>query len=129
VEGSDLERFIWLAAAGAAGTLARYGLSEWVRGQFGAAFPWGTFAVNIIGSFAFGLVWALAEERGILSSETRLIVLTGFMGAFTTFSTFMFDTGNLLAASQWLLAISNVVAQVIIGLIALFLGLGLARLV
>lgn len=123
-----MERVVWLAVAGAAGTLARYGLSEWVKNQFGLTFPLGTFAVNMIGSFLFGLVWALAEERGILSSEARLILLTGFMGAFTTFSTFIFDTGNFIAASQWLLAIGNVALSLVVGLACLFAGLGVGRL-
>jgi CrcB protein len=123
-----VERIIWVAVAGAAGTLARYGLTEWVKGQFGLAFPWGTFAVNMIGSFLFGLVWALANERGILSSEIRLILLTGFMGAFTTFSTFMFETGNFLADARWGLAIANVALSLIVGLVCLFAGLGIGRL-
>jgi fluoride exporter len=124
-----VERLIWIALAGAAGTLARFGLSEWVKQYLGIAFPWGTFAVNMIGSFLFGVVWALAEERNILSADTRLILLTGFMGAFTTFSTFIFDTGSFFTASQWLLGFANIAAQLVVGLIALFLGLGVGRLV
>jgi CrcB protein len=113
--------------AGALGSLARYWLGGLVQQVFNSSFPAGTFAVNMIGSFLFGVVWSLAEERLVISSETRTIILAGFMGAFTTFSTFMFETGAFLRDSQWLLAFGNIAAQVIVGLICLFLGLALGR--
>jgi CrcB protein len=116
-----------MAMAGAAGTLARYWLSSFVQQQSGN-FPWGTFAVNMIGSFLFGIVWTLAEERMVISADTRLIILTGFMGAFTTFSTFMFDTSHLMRQAQWLLAFGNLALQLIVGLACMFLGFAIGRL-
>jgi fluoride exporter len=121
-----MQKVIVMALAGAAGTLARYWLSSLVQ-QVGA-FPWGTFAVNMIGSFLFGVVWTLAEERMVISADTRLIILTGFMGAFTTFSTFMFETSNFLRQSQWLLAFGNIALQLLVGLACMFLGLAVGRL-
>ena len=91
------------------------------------ALSWGTIAVNILGSFLFGLVWALAQERSIISAEARIIVLAGFMGAFTTFSTFMFETGELLRDSQWALAFGNLALQNVVGLAAVFAGWVVAR--
>jgi CrcB protein len=123
-----VDKIIGIAVAGALGSLARYWLGGLVQQAFNSSFPAGTFAVNMIGSFLFGVVWALAEERLIISSEARTIILVGFMGAFTTFSTFMFETSALLRDSQWLLALGSVAAQVIIGLICLFLGLALGRI-
>lgn len=123
-----MDKIIGIAVAGALGSLARYWLGGLVQQAFNSSFPAGTFAVNMIGSFLFGVVWALAEERLIISSEARTIILVGFMGAFTTFSTFMFETSALLRDSQWLLALGSVAAQVIIGLICLFLGLALGRI-
>ena len=116
-----MSKVIIMALAGATGTLARYWLSGYVQQQAGN-FPWGTFAVNMIGSFLFGIVWTLAEERMVISADTRLIILTGFMGAFTTFSTFMFDTSNLVRQSQWILAFCNLALQLIVGLASMFLG-------
>ena len=118
-----------IAAAGAAGTLARYGLSGLVGRASSGAFPWGTFAVNAAGCFLFGLIWACAEERSIISAEQRTIILIGFMGAFTTFSTFMFETGELLGNSQWLLAGANLVGQNCVGVALLLAGLAAGRLV
>jgi CrcB protein len=120
-------KLAWLALAGAAGTLSRYGLAGLVQRICGESFPWGTFAVNAIGCFLFGLVWTLAEERLIISGETRFIILTGFMGAFTTFSTFAFETNELLRDSEWLLAFGNLIGQNALGLVLMFLGLALGR--
>jgi CrcB protein len=123
-----VQKIIAIAIAGAVGTLARYWLGGLVQERFNSSFPAGTFAVNMLGSFLFGVVWALAAERLVISSEMRTVVLVGFMGAFTTFSTFMFETGALMRDSQWLPAFGNVAAQVIAGLICLYLGLALGRL-
>lgn len=116
-----------LALLGAAGTLARWWLDGVVQRLCGTRFPWGILVVNVLGCFLFGLVWMLAEERGLLSGETRFLILTGFMGAFTTYSTFTFQTGEFLRESQWNAACANIAAQVVLGLAGLFLGMALGR--
>jgi len=121
------QRILCLSIAGAAGTLARYGLSGLVQRHSGALFPWGTLIVNSIGCFLFGLVWALAMERMVIGSDARLLILTGFMGAFTTFSTFTAETGNMLADAQWVLGLVNSLGGLAVGLIMFFLGLFLGR--
>jgi len=123
-----LHKLVLIALAGAAGTLARYFLGGLVQRLYGGAFPWGTFAVNISGTFLFGFVWSLAEERLVISGEARAVVLVGFMGAFTTFSTFMFETGELLRDSQFALAFGNIALQNVVGIIFLILGLAAGRL-
>jgi CrcB protein len=120
-------QWILIGLAGAAGALTRYTLAGFVQQIMGSGFPWGTAAVNVLGSFLFGVVWSLADERLAISPEARTIILTGFMGAFTTFSTFMFETSNLLRDSQWLLAAGNIIGQIALGLIGLFLGLAVGR--
>lgn len=122
-----MSKLLLIALAGSLGTLARYGLGGLVHRLVPWPFPWGTITVNVLGSFLFGLVWALADERAIISGETRIIILAGFMGAFTTFSTFMFETGELLRSSQWALAAGNLVVQNLVGLAAVFAGWALAR--
>ncbi len=94
----------WLCFAGAAGTLARYGLAGLMQRLLGESFPWGTLTVNALGCFLFGVVWMLAEDRLVISGQTRFVILTGFMGAFTTFSTFAFETAALRATpnGRWL---------------------------
>ena len=85
--------------------------------------------MNVFGCFLFGLVWALSETRLGISPEVRIIVLTGFMGAFTTFSTFMFETHGLIADSQWVLALANVFGQTLVGFCGIVGGMALARTV
>ena len=103
-------------------------LSGVVYDIFGRDFPWGTAAVNILGCFLFGLVWELGEDRMLMRTEARVIFLTGFMGAFTTFSTFIFESGNLLEDGRYLALFANLSLQSILGFAALFAGLALGRL-
>ena len=124
-----LWKFFWLALAGAVGTLARYALAGVVQNAVGTLFPWGTAVVNLTGCLLFGLLVAVMEGRYAISGETRIILLTGFAGAFTTFSTFIFETEQLLAASRWGLAAGNLAMQNVLGVLALLLGLTLGRLI
>jgi fluoride exporter len=124
-----LERLLLLAAAGAAGALCRYGLSGLIQGRLGGStFPWGTMGVNLVGCFAAGLLFGLFETRWALSGEARVIVFIGFLGAFTTFSSFMLETTELARDSQWLFAAGNLVLQNGLGLAALYVGLVVSRI-
>ncbi|NUQ63869.1 MAG: fluoride efflux transporter CrcB [Pirellulales bacterium] len=122
-------KLIWMALAGALGTLLRYWLAGVVQNAVGTLFPWGTAVVNLTGCLLFGLLVAVLEGRFAFSGETRIVLLTGFMGAFTTFSTFAFETEQLLESSEWALAAGNLTLQNLVGLVALFLGLTLGRLI
>lgn len=123
-----MQKILLIGLAGACGALVRYGLGGMVQRYSGATFPWGTLVVNILGSFLFGFIWSLAEQRLVISPETRIIVLSGFLGAFTTFSSFMFETSSLMGEGQWLLAGLNIGGQILFGLTAMFLGLAAGRL-
>jgi fluoride exporter len=123
------QKMAWLAVAGAVGTLARYGLQGFVQRLLPTAFPWGTLAVNASGCLLFGIAWSLAEERLVISGQTRLILLVGFMGAFTTFSTYAFETSQLLDDSEWLLAAGNLLLQNVLGIFLVLVGIALGRLV
>jgi len=116
-----------LALAGACGTLARYGLQGLAQSLRLGSFPWGTLAVNSLGCFAFGVVWALGGERAALSSEARVTLLVGFMGAFTTWSSYVFETSQMLRDAQWLAAAGNALGQHAAGFVLFFLGLALGR--
>ena len=124
-----LVKLLLLAAAGAAGTLARYGLHaathRWLFPAPHGLFPWGTVAVNAAGCLAFGLVFGLTETRTHLPPATRLVLLTGFMGAFTTFSTFAHDTAHLARAGSVGLAAANLAAHNVAGLALAALGFAL----
>ncbi len=111
-----------LALAGALGTLTRYGLATLVRPSAGAGFPLGTLAVNVGGCFVAGLLWTLLDQRWPASAETRTVIFVGFLGAFTTFSAFILDTGELFRSQQWLLAAGNLALQNGLGILALLAG-------
>lgn len=121
------QKLLWLALAGACGTLARYGLGGWVQRMTSPGFPWGTLAVNITGCFLFGLIWALAQQRLAVAPEVRTIVLVGFLGAFTTFSSLVFETEQLMAQSEWVRAALNVFGSLAAGLAAYLAGAWLGR--
>ncbi len=121
------QKILILLVGGGAGTLARYGLSDLANRITQGQFPWGTFAVNALGCFLFGVIAALAEERFVVSPQVRLLLLTGFMGAFTTFSTYAFETGKMLHDSQWLYGSANVIGQNVAGLALLLLGMKLGQ--
>lgn len=123
-----MTKVLLIAAGGGIGALARYALSGVVHRVFEVGYPLGTFVVNITGCFLFGLLWAVAEERLLIGSETRAVLLVGFMGSFTTFSTFIFESNQLLRDSQYFFAGLNLVGQVIVGIVALYAGLLTARI-
>lgn len=120
-------KLLLIAFAGAAGTLARFWLADAVYRLLGPDFPWGTWAVNVLGCLLFGLVWVLSEERFLISGETRLIVLVGFMGAFTTFSTYVFESAQLASGGEWLRMSLNLLGQNVAGFAAFLLGVFLGR--
>ncbi len=115
---------VLVAVFGALGTLARYGTNLLAQRLPWENLPLATLTVNVVGSFLFGLLWPLAEQ-GRLSPQMRLLLLTGFMGAFTTFSTFAFETGQMLRDSQWVAAAANILANNLLGIGALLLGMAL----
>ena len=123
-----LQKLFWLAFAGAVGTVARYGMAGMVQRLIGAAFPWGILIVNVIGCFAAGLIWTLFEHRIPVSHQTRLLILVGFMGAFTTFSAYILETSHLFKAAAWIPALLHILLQNLFGFIGLFAGFACARL-
>ena len=124
-----IHKLALLALAGAIGTLLRYGVAGWVQRIHGTSFPWGTLTVNVAGCFLAGFLWTLFESRWPVSGESRAIILVGFMGAFTTFSAFILESGELIRSAEWAYAFSNLAMQNILGFVALFAGIFLARMV
>ncbi len=124
-----LGQVLWVALGGAIGALSRWGLGALVKGCLGDDLPWGTAAANVLGALLFGVVWAATEGRGGLTVTARLALLTGFMGSFTTFSTYLFDTVSLLQVGRYGAAVAQLAGQLLLGLGAVFFGLWFGRVV
>ncbi len=118
--------WISLAAGGILGTFARYGLSQAAFKAFGPSFPYGTVAVNLIGSFLVGFFAEFAGDRMSLGPQARLFLMTGFCGAFTTFSAFMLESSEMIHAGHPAKAFLYVVASVVAGFILFHLGVRMA---
>jgi CrcB protein len=118
-----MTRFLWICLGGAAGTGARYLLSGWLLRAAGPGFPWGTLAVNVIGSFLLGVLLQLS-----LATDLRLALTVGGMGGFTTYSTFNYETLQYLLRNEWLAAFAYGAATLLVCLAAGALGLLCGRL-
>ena len=116
-------KLLWVGLGGFAGAILRYLVSGWAQNASGSAgFPYGTLAVNVLGCLAIGVLSWLADTRGLLSAESRLLIMVGVLGAFTTFSTFGNETLNLLRDGEVLAASLNVTANVVLCLAAVWAG-------
>ena len=121
-----MTKLLLIAAGGAIGAVLRFGVSGMALRLFGETFPWGTLAVNLMGSFVLGLLWALSE-RMPFPPELTAFLFIGVLGAFTTFSTYSLESFNLLSAGYIRLGLTNIIASTVLGLIAVLLGFVGAR--
>ncbi len=120
-------RALLVALGGAAGSVSRYVLSALVQAARPGTFPWGTLAVNALGCLLAGVVAGLADGRGVLGPEARILLLTGFLGGLTTFSAFGLETVQLFRGGQFAAAGLNVGLQLACGGAAVACGLWLTR--
>lgn len=116
-----------IAGGGAIGALLRFWISNGVYGVMGRDFPYGTLAVNVIGSFAMGIGFIFLVERAALAPEWRAFLLVGLLGALTTFSTFSIETLNLIESGALTKATINMVGSVVVCVAAVWAGVLLAR--
>ena len=123
-----MKHLLFIALGGAGGALARHWLSMLVHSGVGSHFPWGTLFVNALGSFAIGIAFVLIVERGVIHPDWRSITMIGFLGAFTTFSTFSLEALALYENGQHGLALAYIGSSVLLCLLAVWAGVALLRL-
>jgi fluoride exporter len=124
-----LIKYLMVALGGAVGAIARFWVGGYVGQRMGTRFPYGTFVINCSGSFVVGLVVTLLAERTHWSANLRYLIPIGFVGAYTTFSTFEFETLRALQDGQVFVAGLNVVLSVVIGFVSVWLGVVAGRAV
>jgi len=115
-------RYVIIAIGGALGALSRYALGGVVQNWSGPRFPYGTLVVNVSGCLMMGVVMTLLTERPLVHPNWRYLVPVGFIGAYTTFSTFEYETFRAVEQGDWLVALANVVVSVLVGFAALAAG-------
>lgn len=126
---TGLVNVLMIASGGALGAIARYAVSGPILGKLGDRFPWGILAVNLVGCFFIGLVLYMYLLRGETDERLRLFLVAGFLGSFTTFSTFGFDTFELLRDGHAGLAIANILTNVLLGIALAAAGWQVGRMV
>lgn len=124
--GKNVTRVLLVALGGAIGASARYLFGMWLQMRLGSDFPWGTFVINVTGSFLIGLVLGLVNA-GTLSAEARLFLAVGVLGGYTTFSSFSYETLELLGDGNIQAFLFNALGQLVAGLLAVYLGIVLSR--
>jgi CrcB protein len=118
--------YLWVAIGGALGSVTRFWVNGLVSAKFGMAFPWGTLIINIVGSFIIGIIGALTSPEGRMDPQSRIFatqfLMVGVCGGYTTFSSFSWQTLQLLQERQWLYAGGNILLSVMLCMIAVWLG-------
>jgi CrcB protein len=118
-----------VAVGGALGATARVGLGGFIDRRIPEHFPWDTMAVNVIGCVLYGIIWYELDRRVGVRADLKPFLLTGFLGAFTTFSTFAYNSAMLITEGRYLFACVNIVSHDVLGILAIFAGMAIARAV
>jgi CrcB protein len=118
-----MQRFLLISLGAVLGANLRYWVADWAARNWGSHFPLGTLLINLSGSFILGLFITLAMERSGLDGRWRMLVAVGFLGAYTTFSTYTYESVNLLAAGQWAMGLLYLLGSAILGGLAVLLGI------
>lgn len=122
-----MTKLLIIGLGGFLGAIARYSLSGLVHQHMNSSFPYGTLAVNVLGCFLIGAGYYFVEDRAVMSPQMRLFLFIGLLGAFTTFSTFGYETNELIRDKKLFLALVNAAGNLVLGVFAVWLGRTLLR--
>ncbi len=128
VKETTIHEIVYIAIAGALGTVSRFGLTAAAHRLMGSGFPYGTLLVNIVGSMLIGYLMQLGFAGEMVPRPLRLAVTVGFLGAFTTFSTFSYETAGYIQNGAWASALTNIASNMGLSILATIAGLCLGRL-
>jgi len=122
-----VDQYLIVGLGGFLGACARYWVSAWAAEKWGASFPYGTLLINLTGSFVLRLFLAATTERVLIDPRWRLLLAIGFLGAYTTFSTYTYESVQLLLTGNWGSGMANLMSSTLLGLLASVLGIALGR--
>ncbi len=121
--------YLWVGVGGFLGANLRYALGGWLANHWGTAFPWSTLFINVSGSLAIGLLLTVLTDKLVADPAWRLLLVVGFLGGYTTFSSYTFEALALAADGEWLRALGYVLGSNAVGLVAVYAGMVLAHTV
>jgi CrcB protein len=127
VLSQDMETFLLISLGAILGANLRYWIGSWAADRLGTSFPYGNLIINLTGSFILGFFMALAVERLLLDPRWQIFFAVGFLGSYTTFSSYTFESMSLIMESQWVPGLLNLFGSAFLGGVAVFLGMLLAR--
>jgi|TARA_B110001469_G_scaffold77132_1_gene73038 CrcB protein len=120
-------QLVAIACGGAIGALSRFGLQQWLETIYNGRFPLAIFIANSIGSLCLGLLYVLIVEKGLVPEIWRAFLIIGLISAFTTFSTFSLDSIRLIEQGEWPMALGNIIANLVFGLVGAYVGMSIGR--
>jgi fluoride exporter len=123
-----MNHFFWISIGAILGANARYWLGTWITQKTSSEFPFGTLLINLSGSLLIGFIMTLVTDRILDDVRWKLVLVIGFLGAFTTFSTFSYDNYLLLIKGAWIPGLVNILASAVVGIIAVAIGVMVAKL-
>jgi len=123
-----IKNILLVGLGGGIGSAARYLCQKWFASNYDNSFPWATFAVNLIGCFLIGVIYAASEKSTVLTPQIRLFLATGFCGGFTTFSTFGFENMNLLRSGDTSYFFLYAIGSVVLGIVGVFGGVAILKI-
>ena len=123
-----MDKVLWISIGAVLGANLRYWVSDWAAQRFGSSFPYGTLLINLTGSFLLGLIVSMALENFMLDPRLRLLLIIGFLGSYTTFSTYAYESVALISQGQWGLGLFNLLGSSILGAVFAILGIWLGRI-
>lgn len=122
-----MDKILWISIGAVLGANLRYWVGDWAVQRFGSGFPYGTMLVNLTGSFLLGLIVSLTLEHFIIDPRLRILLTIGFLGSYTTFSTFAYESVTLISQGQWGLGIFNLLGSTLLGALFTTAGIWLGR--